>query len=197
MNSGHDDQLVRYRRVFIRRKRPADAAHDYAWRTDPDITRYDGVEPLHIPFETYRRQYEADLLVVDPRRGLFAIEDETHAHIGNIMFYNASIDSMSAEIGVSIGDSTARGRGLGCEAVVGFVYYLWSTTPYRTLYLHTLDWNDRAIRTFESAGFSPVAQVRRGSNSLIRMEARREWWLLAFEEGRIPSTSVPAGESRR
>jgi len=78
--------------------------------------------------------------------------------------------------------------------MVLFMRYLWDTTPFRILFLHTLDWNERAQRSFRKAGFAAVARVIRGDDVFIRMEARREWWLMHEADGRFDfaSAGLPA-----
>jgi hypothetical protein len=56
-----------------------------------------------------------------------------------------------------------------------------------------LEWNERAIRSFRAAGFADAARVFRDNEWFLRMEARREWWLLWDAEGRFAArTATPA-----
>jgi hypothetical protein len=48
-----------------------------------------------------------------------------------------------------------------------------------------LEWNERAARAFERAGYERTARVYRAEQWLLRLEARREWWLLWDSEGRF------------
>jgi RimJ/RimL family protein N-acetyltransferase len=181
--------LARGTNVSIRLKTAADAPDDYRWRTDPEVMRYDGADPLTISYSEFLGLYTAELACVDSRRQAFAIDTTDGQHIGNVMFYNADHQRMQAELGVSIGEPAFRGRGLGSEALVLFVAHLWAAKPFSRLLLHTFDWNERAQASFQHAGFQPIARVSRGQQILIRMEARREWWLLDYEAGRLPSPS--------
>lgn len=174
----------------IRRKRREDALEDFRWRRDPEIAKYDGSEPLKSTFTDYLRQVEYDLNFVDPRRQVFALESPEGVHFGNIMYYNA--DGESAEIGICVALGDYRDRGLGAVAMIAFVRYLWNTLAVRELYLHTLEWNERARGSFARAGFEETARVLRDPHVFIRMEARREWWLLHDMEGRFTS----AGQTR-
>jgi RimJ/RimL family protein N-acetyltransferase len=185
--SALNDTLVDAGGLRIRLKRREDALDDFRWRRDPEIARFDGSEPLKSTFTDYLRQVEYDLSFVDPRRQVFALDSPEGVHFGNIMYYNA--DGDSAEIGICVAQGDYRDRGIGTAAMVAFVRYLWNTLAVRELYLHTLDWNVRARASFARAGFEETARVVRGPHVFIRMEARREWWLLHDMEGRFDATS--------
>jgi RimJ/RimL family protein N-acetyltransferase len=170
--------------VRVRVKVPGDALDDYQWRRDPDIARYDAARPLTASFTEFLRQYEIDLGVVDRRRRLYALEDDHGTHIGNIMYYNADESFQTAEFGIVLGPGVYRGRGLGREAAIAFLHYLFVVERFNYIYLHTLEWNERARRCFEHAGFTVAARVRRRQEWFLRMEANRGPWLEWYASGR-------------
>lgn len=168
-----DTVIAETPRLRIRRKQVDDAVDDYRWRRDPDVVLFDGVEPTSIPFSVFVNQFQAELEVVNPERCQFSIDEGDGVHVGNIMYYNANRVSGVVEIGVAIAERAYRGRGLGQEALRAFLPYLFDTLEFRTVQLHTLEWNARARKTFEAAGFRTTARVLRGSNALLRMECTR------------------------
>ena len=172
-------------RLRIREKRIEDAAAEYAWRKDPEVARYDATPPLILSYREFVQQFERDLRFDNPVRHAYAIETVEGEHIGALMYYNADHASGTAEYGISIGLEEARGGGLGTEATIAFLRYAWRTLPLRRIYLHTLEWNERARRSFERAGFRQTDSVLRRNERFLRMEARREWWLLWDSEGRF------------
>ncbi len=179
-------------RLRIRYKTRDDAIDDYAWRRDPENARLNGMQPFSEGFTRFLQVFERDLAFAQPDRAQFAIETAGGVHIGSVMFYNADHARETAEFGISIGDGRYRGDGLGREATILFLRFAWQTHPFRSFYLHTLDWNERARRCFLASGFDDVAIVERGGDRFIRMEARREWWLLWDMEGRFSVTPRPA-----
>jgi RimJ/RimL family protein N-acetyltransferase len=185
--SASNDTLVDAGVLRIRLKRREDALDDFRWRRDPEVARFDGSEPLKSTFTDYLRQVEYDLSFVDPRRQVFSLDSPEGVHFGNIMYYNA--DGDSAEIGVCVAQADYRDRGIGTAAMVAFVRYLWNMLGVRELYLHTLDWNVRARASFARAGFEETARIVRDPHVFIRMEARREWWLLHDMEGHFDAVS--------
>jgi RimJ/RimL family protein N-acetyltransferase len=186
MTPRDDLVLVRTPRIHIRTKTREDAEDDYRWRRDPELMRFDGVPPTDESFAEFLRRFQADLQTINPARQMFAVDTVEGHHIGNVMYYNADSIRGTAEVGVSLGEESYRGRGLGSESMTAFVFYLWHSRPYRTLFLHTLEWNERAQRSFARSGFSATSRIVRGNNTYIRMEAHREWWLMHFDQGRIP-----------
>ena len=150
------------------------------------LVRLNAAFPLAASFSEFLVQVESELRFTATDRAQFAIEDAEGIHIGTVMFYHADRDRESAELGIVIGLESHRGRGLGTAATVAFLRFLWQNYPFRRVYLHALEWNAAALASFRKAGFSETARVLRGPDVLIRMEVRREWWLLWDAEGRFP-----------
>ncbi|MEX2081871.1 MAG: GNAT family N-acetyltransferase [Dehalococcoidia bacterium] len=171
--------------LAIRRKHPGDVHADWRWRNDPVTARFDGAEPVSGSFAEFAAQHQAQVAAPDPNRQQFSLVLPDGTHFGNVMFYNVSPALDQAELGISIGESSCRDRGLGTAAMVLFVRFLFETRPFRRLVLHTFDWNHRAFACFEHAGFAATGDVvyREGGNKLLRMVARREWWLMRDEQG--------------
>ena len=184
--------VAREQAFSIRFKVREDFADDYRWRRDAETARLDGNPVLELPFDAFVRLVEKELLFGDPNRMSFSIDSADGVHIGNIMMYNFAGGREAAEFGISIGEDAQRGRGIGTAAAVAFLRYVWRNLPFRRVFLHTYEWNERAHRSFAAAGFSEVDRVLRGGERLIRMEARREWWLLWESEGRFDAVLAKA-----
>jgi RimJ/RimL family protein N-acetyltransferase len=178
----------------IRRRVRADAIDEFRWRKDPELARYDAATPVPSTFSHFLAAFEFDLEFGRAGRETFALDSPEGTHIGSIMYYNA--DGESAELGISIADPAYRGRGVGRAVIVAFLRWLWNSRPVRRLQLHTLAWNERAQRSFRAAGFEDAARVSRNGQWFVRMEARREWWLLWDGEGRFEARrEEPESES--
>ena len=173
--------------VRIRFRARADAADEFRWRSDPETARYDGHDPNKEPFERFLDAFGYELAYGRNDREQFATDTVDGQHIGTVMLYNVGRGGDSAELGISLGEEGARGRGLGREAVIVLLRWAWNNRPLRLVYLHALEWNQRAIRAFRAAGFDETARVIRDGQVFVRMEVRREWWLLWEMEGRFTS----------
>ncbi|WP_322796004.1 GNAT family N-acetyltransferase [Tepidiforma sp.] len=182
--------IARGRTVLLRRKRRADAIDEFAWRRDPETSRLNGQSPPPNSFARFLELFEQELLFDGRGREQLAIDTLAGEHIGTVMYYRGE-DGVSCELGITIGPPAHRGRGAGREAVVHFLRHVFDSHPYREVYLHTLESNLPARRAFLAAGFNPTVTVLRGSDRYVRMEARREWWLLWDMEGRFAFADSP------
>ena len=170
----HDDVVARGRRTVIRRKRLTDAADEYRWRSDEELARYDASRPVQVPFDNYLRNWSFDYRFTDMGGRSFAIEDENGRHIGNVMYYNIDPARGEAEIGISIGERDCWSAGYGTDAIGALTRVLLTRGDITRLYLHTLDWNVRAQRAFEKAGFSACGTSWRDARTFVVMEILRE-----------------------
>lgn len=169
-----DDVAARGRRVILRQKRVSDAADDYAWRTDEELASYDAAPVLRMTFRDFVITLRTQLFSTDPGRRSYAIEDESGNHIGNVMYYNLRETRKEAELGITIGDRRCWGHGYGSDAVRALVDLVFREKGLRRVFLHTLDWNTRAQRCFEKAGFTPCGEVLRDGHNFIQMQVLRD-----------------------
>ena len=180
--------------VRIRLRVRDDGPDEFRWRSDPETARFDGRAPNKDPFAPFLDAFGYELAYGRNDREQFALDTIDGQHIGTVMLYNFGRGHESCELGISLGEDSSRGRGLGREAVIVALRWVWNNRPVRTVFLHALDWNERAIRCFRGAGFDETAKVFRHGQALIRMEVKREWWLLWEMEGRF--NLAPAGSSQ-
>jgi RimJ/RimL family protein N-acetyltransferase len=170
-----EGELARGELVVLRQKRLADAPRDFGWRTDAELARFDAARPFAATYDDYVALFKDELSYPSPYRRTLAIEDADGRHIGNAMYYNIDAIRREAEIGITIGERECWGQGYGADAVRTLVKHIFRVTGFRRVYLKTLDWNVRAQRAFESAGFRPCGRSRRGGNSFIVMEYMAAW----------------------
>jgi RimJ/RimL family protein N-acetyltransferase len=168
-------EVARGEHVVLRDKRLGDAHNDYRWRTDAELARYDAARPFAATYNDYLALYRDELSYPSPYRRSLAIEDSAGRHIGNAMYYNIDAVRREAEIGITIGNRDYWGRGYGTDAVQTLVRHVLHSTRFRRVYLKTLDWNTRAQRAFEKAGFQVCGRSRRGGNVFVVMEFLSDW----------------------
>ena len=168
--------ILRGKKVVLREKRLDDAYQDYLWRTDKELARLDATQPLTTRFSSYKAFYADELQFPMPHKYKFAIDDMQGRHIGNCMYYDLDPYRGQAEVGIMIGDKEYWGQGYGAEAVRLLVRHLFNVEGLRTVYLHTLEWNHRAQRSFEKCGFMARDRVRRDGKTFVLMELSRARW---------------------
>jgi RimJ/RimL family protein N-acetyltransferase len=183
MSIRFDDVVARGRKTVVRRKRVSDAANEYRWRSDEQLAEFDASRPVLAPFANYERNWAFDFRYTDMPWRSFAIDDAAGCHIGNVMYYNYDEARGDAEIGISIGDREYWEQGYGSDALSALVRTLLERGNFNRLYLHTLDWNVRARRSFQRAGFVESGVSWRDGRTFILMELRRD---------QAPVTRVPA-----
>jgi len=165
--------MIKGKMVVLRDKRLDDAARDYTWRKDAELACLDATIPINIPFSQYLAIYAEELQDTSNRAHRFAIDTLDGQHIGNCTYYNFDKYKGEAEIGILIGDRTYWNKGYGTDAVITLVDQLFNEANLKRMYLHTLEWNDRAKKCFAKCGFIPLKRVNRGGQKFIMMEIRK------------------------
>ncbi len=175
MTTTIEGEVARGELVILREKRLDDAGDDFRWRTDAELARYDAARPFAATYSDYVSLYRDELAYPSPYRRSLAIEDTGGRHIGNAMYYNIDTVRREAEIGITIGERDCWSRGYGKDSVQTLVRHIFRSTGFRRIYLKTLDWNVRAQRSFEKAGFRVCGRSRRGGNAFVVMECMAGW----------------------
>jgi len=188
-------------RVILREKRLEDAEQDYIWRSDPELARLDAAYPLTMSYDRYLKMFQDQLRFPTPGSHHFAIETEDGRFIGNCMYYDLDSVNLEAELGIVIGDRDYWSNSYGYDAVVTLLDHVFTEQKLNRVYLHTLEWNNRAQRCFTKCGFTPVKPVHRFSYDFILMEVRRQDWFAKAEErlaarraDRRPGATAPVGD---
>jgi len=161
-------------KVKLREKRLADAALDYAWKTDDELAQLDAAPMLSISFQHYMAEYLRELNHPSPSRELFAIETLDGKHIGNCTYYSIDKAKGEAEVGIMIGERDYWNKGYGTNAINALVRHIFRHTKLNRLYLKTLALNLRAQRCFEKCGFTPCGYLNHDGYIFVLMELHRK-----------------------
>lgn len=106
----------------------------------------------------------------EPRRRVFAIENERGELIGELELDNLCPKEGSAELTICIGNRAHRDRGYGTEAISLIRDYLFSRTRLKRIYLRVYRSNARAIRCYEKCGFVKRAVLPLSARQVGRRE---------------------------
>ena len=154
--------------VTLRSVRPGDQAALERLRADPEIDYYMGVDASGSLL--WRHVYVgeqsgalADLIVVGP-------EDQP---IGLVSLWDRTIPHQAAEISIWIGQGHRNG-GHGTEALQLALRYAFQDLKLHKVYLRVLEYNTRAIRTYEKCGFVVEGVLRE------EMRVNGEWHNLVY-----------------
>ena len=163
-------------KIRLRDKKLADAPSDYAWQTDPELTRIDAVPRLTTTFSQYLSDYAHSLRYPSLTRHPLAIETLDGKHIGNCVYYGVNETEGEAELGIMIGNRDYWDKGYGIDAVTTLVSYIFRRTNLNRIYLKTLDDNYRAQKCFKKCGFTPHGHMVRDGFRFVLMEIHRNQW---------------------
>ena len=168
--------FVKGEKVILREKRIEDAPEDYAWRVDEELARLDATRPLRMSYADFQRFSQEEMGYPSPRSKRLAIDTHDGTHIGNIMYYDIDLRRKESELGIMIGDRDYWGKGYGTDSVDSLLGHIFVHTEITRVYLHTLDWNERARKSFAKSGFKEVKKVRRSGMDFVLMEIWRSDW---------------------
>jgi len=160
-------------KVRLREKRLADAAVDYAWKTDAELSQLDAAPLLTISFQHYLSDYARELRYPSPNRKRLAIETMDGKHIGNCTYYGINKAKGEAELGIMIGDRNYWDKGYGTNAIATLLNYIFQNTKLNRIYLKTLGSNTRAQKCFKKCGFTLCRHLNRDGYNFVLMELYR------------------------
>jgi RimJ/RimL family protein N-acetyltransferase len=161
-------------KVRLKEKSLADAAADYAWKTDPELAELDAAPQLKINFQDYLAEYLRELHHPSPKRKRLAIETLDGKHIGNCTYYDINMAKGEAELGIIIGDRDYWDKGYGTSAVNALVNHIFQQTKLNRIYLKTLASNIRAQKCFAKCGFTPYGHLKHNGYNFVLMELYRK-----------------------
>jgi RimJ/RimL family protein N-acetyltransferase len=127
------------------------------WFNDPGVRHY---LEMYLPMSTAAEEGWFEAQLKDDSSRIFAIETEEGVHIGNISLGNLDWKNRNAAIGIVIGEKEYWGQGYGTDATIALVDFAFKEMNLHRVYLHTYDFNERAIRCYEKCGFRHEGRAR-------------------------------------
>jgi RimJ/RimL family protein N-acetyltransferase len=148
--------------VVLTPLRKSDSAQLFAWINDREQVLFNApYAPVH------QRRHAKWFDALETRRDavIFGIRRRLSSRlIGVCQLLSISPVHRSAELQIRIGDRTARGRGLGTEAVRSLVAFAFRDLNLHRVALHVFATNTRAIRAYEKAGFAREGLLRHAAH---------------------------------
>jgi RimJ/RimL family protein N-acetyltransferase len=154
----HPDELAG-RRVVLRRHRAENLAQVMRWYRDPELARLTRYQLRPMSSEEIERFFVSRLLSGD---GIaYAIhEAATDRHIGVTTFSALDADNGSVLFHITIGEHDAWGRGYGTEATELMLGHAFERLGLHRVGLSVFEFNERAIRAYQKAGFQVEGRLR-------------------------------------
>lgn len=131
------------------------------WFADPEVR--DGLA-LFVPMSLAEEEmWFNDLLKRDRLERPFAIDAKTAdgwVHIGSAGYHKIDWKNRNAEIGIAIGDKGYWNNGYGTDTMQTVVAFGFAELNLEHIYLKVFEFNPRAIRCYEKAGFRHEGRLR-------------------------------------
>ncbi len=147
--------------VYLRPLVDADAGERYlAWMNDPVTTQF-----LESRFTQWTRENLLEYVRRDARSdtvsSLAICLAESDRHVGNIRLSSIDRYHGHAALGLIIGETDCRARGIGTSAIRLACAYAFDTLGLRRITAGCYASNKASLRAFEKAGFAIEGRLRR------------------------------------
>ena len=156
-----------------------------SWTRDSEYWRLMTSGAAYVPsIKEATRFFEKELEEMNAGMYAFGVRTVTdNKLIGEMVLEVVNWSGRDAFVGLSIGDRANWGQGYGTEMMVLILRYAFMEVNLRRVSLAVFEYNPRAIRTYEKAGFRPEGRVRGLLNregkrwDMLLMGVLREEWL--------------------
>ena len=156
-------------RITLRTARPGDQSTLERLRADPEIDYFMGVDSSAANV-LWRHVYLGD------QSGALAdlvIIGSQEQPIGLVSLWDRTIPHQAAELSIWVGEGYRNG-GSGTEALRLALGYAFGELKLHKIYLRVLEYNTRAIRTYEKCGFRVEGVLR------DEMKVNGQWHALVY-----------------
>ena len=145
--------------VTLRHHRVDDLGAVRRWYGDPELARLTRYSLRPMSDDDIDRFFHGRLM--SPEQVAYAITmRETGRLIGSTTFSNLDPENASTLFHISIGEPDAWGFGYGTEATELMLWLAFERIGLHRVALSVFDFNTRAIRAYEKAGFSVEGRHR-------------------------------------
>jgi RimJ/RimL family protein N-acetyltransferase len=153
--------MLRGEKVWLRAATKADYAEDAPAVSDAETGHFLG---LKMPVSAEGGEQFGQQILSQQGISMWAfticrLDDDRR--IGNLTLRNVDRENGSAELAIVITDKASQGHGYGTDALNCLVDFGFGELRLERIYLHVFDYNVRAQRSYEKAGFQTDAVLRR------------------------------------
>jgi diamine N-acetyltransferase len=140
-------------RIRLRAVEREDIPTFVRWFNDPEVRQY---LLLYEPMSKAKEERWFEGLLDRKDDFIFAIEahvDERWVHIGNVGLHGIDWKDRSATFGIVLGEKPYWSQGYGTDAACTMIRFAFQTLNLHRVELEVFDFNPRAMRCYEKAGF--------------------------------------------
>ena len=147
------------RLVTLRRHRQENLPHVVRWYRDPELARLTRYQTRPMPLEEIESFFRNRLLSAEALAYAIHVRG-TERLIGVTTFSALDPDNGSALFHITIGEADCWGRGYGTETVALMLGHAFEKLGLHRVGLSVFAFNERAIRSYEKAGFREEGRLR-------------------------------------
>ena len=139
------------------------------------------------------RQWLERSTTMDPWRDggmTLAVEDKkTGEFLGTVSLFDISKQHKRAEFGIALHNPENLGKGYGTDTTRVMLWIAFQILGFNSVYLITMDNNERAQRAYEKAGFKNAGVFRQGAyvkgafHDFVIMDILKEEFLKEYPPG--------------
>jgi RimJ/RimL family protein N-acetyltransferase len=189
------EPMLRGERVWLGAAEKEHVVDDGSWLNDAEIGHFLGIKQ---PISRDASTRFAEEFLSQAGKTLFPFNISLLAddrRIGGCVLRDVDHENGSAEVAIFIFDRRLLGQGLGTDALNCLIDFGFGELRLERIYLQVFDYNERARRSYEKAGFQTDATLRharfhRGVHHDVHLMSilRAEW--LALERRRAWESAV-------
>jgi RimJ/RimL family protein N-acetyltransferase len=182
-NSQPTAQMLRGELVYLTAAEPENIVEHAQMISGAEVGHYLGVKsPLsRDAAERFARETLGQVGTSLFTFNIVRIEDDRR--VGGVTLRDIDRENGSAELAIFVGEPSLLGQGLGTDALRCALDFGFGEVRLERIQLHVFDYNTRARRSYEKAGFSTDAVLRRARfhrgahHDVLVMSILRDEWL--------------------
>jgi RimJ/RimL family protein N-acetyltransferase len=174
------NNLLRGKLVYLAADNPATRARNFMrWNQDSEWIRLLDTDPPRMLSEKkWLEWFEKDLNKEDHPELFLSIHTlDTDVMIGFIGLFDMFIHHGDALVAIALGEREYWGKGYGTDAMQIMLRYAFSEVNLSRVGLIVFEYNSRAIRSYEKAGFTFEGRVR---GPLLRDGKRWDYFFMGI-----------------
>ena len=151
--------MIKGKKIYLRPIIKEDIHVLNEWKNDEETYRYlgGGFMPTSI---NQQEKWMDSLIDTSGNNKRYIISDQDHKPVGMIGLYDINWIHRNCEIGVYIGDKSAKGKGYGKEACVLIEEFAKNYLNLRKIKLKAVYENEIALNMWNLLGYEKVGQLK-------------------------------------
>jgi len=144
--------LIKGKNISLWALEKYDLLANFKWANDRELINLTGMPRFPKSIMELENWYNESLK--NPSNKFFSIKTKTGNHIGNIELNSIDWINKNLEIGIIIGEKNCQGKGLGKEATLLALNFIFEQMDFHRVYLSVSSHNTPAIKLYEKCGFT-------------------------------------------